>query len=138
MFDNKTIDMVPFRVELSDERYPERVKLSMGANAPIHLDMIGNLELLTMPGIGFCGSRKSSTKGLEITQDCAEQAARNDSVVVSGNATGIDFAAHFNSLKVGGKTILILPEGINHFRVRKAFTQLVWNWELHLSMISQY
>ena len=135
-FDNKNIDRRSIRVDLNDARYPERVKTIMGKKAPKNLDMIGNLDLLEMPSIGFCGSRKSSVKGLETAQDCAEQAAQNNVSVVSGNAAGVDFEAHFNSLKAGGKTILVLPEGINHFRTRKALESL-WDWERVL-VISQF
>lgn len=126
----------PIRIGLDDIRYPERVKIVMGTKAPKSLYMLGNLDLLKMPGIGFCGSRKSSDKGLETAQDCAEQAACNNVLVVSGNAAGVDFEAHFSSLKAGGCTILVLPEGINHFRIKKAF-EPVWDWKRVL-VISQF
>ena len=129
-------DRIPIRAELDNARYPERVKMVMRNRAPKHLDMIGNLDLLDMPGIGFCGSRKSSNKGLEIAKDCAEQATHSGVSVVSGNAAGIDFVAHFSSLKAGGKTILVLPEGINHFRIKTSLKP-VWDWERVL-VISQF
>ena len=152
-FDNKNIDRRPIRVKLDNPLYPERVKHIMGSKAPKHLDMVGNTELLNMAGLGFCGSRKSSHKGLEIAQDCAEQVARKnfpraalskdlasrsglDISVVSGNAAGVDFAVHYNCLKAGGKTILVLPEGINYFRIRKALKS-VWDWERVL-VVSQF
>ncbi len=135
-FDSICIDRKPIRVELGDAQYPERVKVIMGGKAPKHLDMVGNIELLKMAGLGFCGSRKSSLKGLETAQDCADQAAHNNVSVVSGNAAGVDFEAHFNCLKAGGKTILVLPEGINHFRIKKAL-EPVWDWERVL-VVSQF
>ncbi len=107
----------------------------MGNKAPKHLDVVGNTDLLNMAGLGFCGSRKSSPKGLETAQDCADQAA-NNVAVVSGNAAGVDFEAHYNCLKAGGKTILVLPEGINHFRIIKTL-QSVWDWERVL-VVSQF
>ena len=48
----------------------------------------------------------------------------------------MDFEAHFNCLKAGGSTILVLPEGTNHFRVRKALRP-VWDWDRVL-VISQF
>ena len=135
-FDNKNIDRRPIRVEIDDALYPERVKVVMGSDAPKHLDMAGNTDILSMAGVGFCGSRKSSPKGLETALDCAEQAAHSNASVVSGNAAGVDFEAHYNCLKAGGKTILVLPEGINHFRIRKAL-QPVWDWD-HVLVISQF
>ena len=135
-FDNKNIDMRPIRVELDDALYPERVKVIMGSKAPKHLDMVGNTDLLNMAGLGFCGSRKSSPKGLETVRDCADQVAHKNVSVVSGNAAGIDFEAHYNCLKAGGKTIFVLPEGINYFRVKKAL-QSVWDGERVL-VVSQF
>lgn len=135
-FENRNIDKKPVRVGLDDEQYPEHVKVIMGNKAPKHLDMVGNIKLANMAGLGFCGSRKSSLKGLETAQDCAEQVAQNNVSVVSGNAAGVDFAAHFNCLQAGGKTILVLPEGINHFRIKKALKP-AWDWERVL-VISQF
>lgn len=134
--DNRILDIKPVRVLLDDAQYPQRVKEIMGKKAPKHLDMIGNLDLLNTAGIGFCGSRKSSMKGLETAQDCAEQAANNNIVVISGNAAGVDFEAHYHCLQAGGATILVLPEGINHFRVKKSL-ESVWDWKRVL-VISQF
>lgn len=136
LFTNNKIDKEPVRVELDDALYPHRVKAVMGEKAPKHLDMVGNKGLFDMAGLGLCGSRKAGSKSLEIARDCAEQAAQNDVCVVSGNAAGVDFESHFNCLKVGGKTILVIPEGINHFRIRKALKP-VWDWERVL-VISQF
>jgi DNA processing protein len=135
-FNNSNIDKKPIRVGLDNVLYPERVKVIMGKKAPKHLYMVGNIELLNMAGLGFCGSRKSSQKGLENAQDCSNQAAHNNVSVVSGNAAGVDFEAHYNCLKSGGKTILVLPEGINHFRIKKAL-EPVWDWSRVL-VISQF
>ena len=136
LFANNKIDRKPVRVELDDALYPRRVKAVMGKKAPKHLDMVGNKELLDMAGLGLCGSRKAGSKSLEIARDCAEQAAQGGVCVVSGNAAGVDFESHFNCLKAGGGTILVIPEGINHFRIRKALRS-VWDWERVL-VVSQF
>ena len=136
LFANNKIDRKPVRVELDDVLYPRRVKAVMGEKAPKHLDMVGNKELLDMAGLGLCGSRKAGSKSLEIARDCAEQAAQSGVCVVSGNAAGVDFESHSNCLRAGGKTILVIPEGINHFRIRKALRP-VWDWERVL-VVSQF
>ena len=135
-YNNKNIDRSPVRIHIDDVNYPERVKVIMGNKAPKHLDMVGNIDLLNLDGLGFCGSRKTSQKGLETVQDCANQVAHHNLLVVSGNAAGVDLEAHYNCLQAGGKTILVLPEGINHFRVRKVL-QSVWDWDRVL-VISQF
>ena len=115
------------RLTRDGEGYPACVVAVMGDKAPAHLDVMGNSDLLNRDGLGFCGSRKASAQGLDVTRDCARQAAENLVIVVSGNAAGVDFAAHHSCLENGGATILVLPEGINHFRMRKDLRP-VWDW----------
>ena len=136
LFRNCNIDRRPTRVELEAIAYPQRVKKILGNSAPRHLDMVGNLELLNGAGLGFCGARRSSEKGLETARDCSEQAAINGVLVVSGNAAGVDFEAHYTCLNAGGSTIFVLPEGINHFRIKRALKP-VWDWNRVL-VISQF
>ena len=126
----------PIRIDQNDQRYPKHVRRIMGRQAPQYLDMMGNLDLLHKPGIGFCGSRKASLRGLEAAQDCAEQTAGEGISVISGHAAGVDCEVHRSSLQAGGNTILVLPEGINHFRIKKALRP-VWDWDRVL-VISQF
>jgi DNA processing protein len=128
-FDRPTvIELTP-----SHPRYPAGVV--SGRKAPV-LSALGNLDLLDRPGIGFCGSRKASEKGLSVAADCAEQAVAAGFVVISGNAAGIDLEAHRAALQHGGATILVLPEGIEKFRVRQELRP-VWDWARVL-VISQF
>lgn len=124
------------RLVMGEPGYPAAVVDVLKAKAPKTLYCLGKVELMEKVGVGFCGSRKSSEKGLETARDCAwlvGQAAFN---VVSGNAAGIDCEAHKAALESGGTTILVLPEGINHFRVRKVF-EGVWDWQRVL-IVSQF
>ena len=100
----------------------------MGEKPPAQLEMRGNTDLLTKAAIGFCGSRHVSQTGLDIARDCSEQLARQNICVISGNAAGVDFQAHFTSLEAGGTTILVLVEGMDHFRIKKDLKP-VWDWE---------
>lgn len=113
--------------------YPPTLGLS--PKAPV-LSALGNLDLLTAPGLGFCGSRKASDKGIAVTADCAEQAVQAGFTVISGNAVGVDLAAHHTALAHGGSTILVLAEGIDNFRIRKELRP-VWDWARVL-VLSQF
>ncbi len=126
----------PHCITEDDNAYPERIKFVMGKKSPHELHFQGNMDLLNFPSLGIAGSRKASEKGLNITADCARQAAQHNIVVVSGNATGVDFEAHYNSLKAGGKTIFVLPEGMGHFRVKKNLRD-VWDWN-NVLVVSQF
>jgi DNA processing protein len=124
------------KLVVGEETYPTNLIEVLGKRAPATLYCQGNLSLLDLPGVGFCGSRKATEKGLATAGDCSAQAAKHGVVVVSGNAGGVDICAHHEALHSGGKTIIVLPEGIEHFRVKKALSD-VWDWERVL-VVSQF
>ncbi|MDX2101078.1 MAG: DNA-processing protein DprA [Alphaproteobacteria bacterium] len=107
--------------------YPNAVLGLYGSKSP-ELSVQGAISILDQPGIGFCGSRKASEQGIEIARDCAEQAVLDGYTVVSGYAAGVDEAAHHAALAAGGRTIIVLPEGINQFRIRRSL-KAVWDWD---------
>lgn len=121
------------RIEPGQPGYPAAIGLNR--KAPV-LSARGNLDLLAAPGLGFCGSRKVSEKGVAVTIDCAEQAVQAGFTVISGNAAGVDFAAHHTALAHGGSTILVLAEGMDHFRIRRDMRP-VWDWARVL-VVSQF
>ncbi|HXB41686.1 MAG TPA: DNA-processing protein DprA, partial [Bacteroidia bacterium] len=108
----------------------------LGINAPTILSYKGNLSLLKSKKIGFCGSRKASEKGLNVAKDVTQQVSKKGITVVSGYASGIDQQTHYWALKENGNTIIVLPEGINHFKV-KSFVKEVWDWNRTL-IISEF
>jgi DNA processing protein len=121
------------RLEPGRPGYP--LGMSRGGKAQI-LSTLGNLALLDTLGLGFCGSRKASEKGIAVAVDCAEQAVQAGFTVISGNAAGVDLAAHHTALAQGGTTILVLAEGIDRFRIRQDLRP-VWDWGRAL-VISQF
>lgn len=63
--------------------------------------------------IGIVGTRSASSAGLHDAKRIGYVAAKNDCVVVSGMALGIDGAAHVGALDGGGKTIAVLGSGVD-------------------------
>lgn len=126
----------PVVLQQGDDRYPEAVSRVLGKKAPEKLFCLGNIELLSRPSAGFCGSRKASERGLAVAEECSELLASEGFVVVSGYAAGVDLAAHRAALLAGGCTILVLPEGIANFRIRKSL-EPYWDWNRVL-VISQF
>lgn len=100
--------------------------LNQVPNAPPVLFCSGALSLLSAPSVGVCGSRKASDEGLRAAIIGGSTSADQDLVSVSGYARGVDMATHVSTLESGGSTIIVLPEGINHFRVKREIAN-VWD-----------
>lgn len=115
-------------ISLLNERYPNDLKQYLSTNTPPIFSYIGNLDLLGKKKVGISGSRKVSEKGKEIANDCVRQLAEKDICIVSGYASGVDQISHYTAIKQGASTIIVLPEGINHFRIKKEFKD-IWNWD---------
>lgn len=125
-----------YRIDLNSSEYPKRLLDVLGRESPKLLYCQGNLDLLFSVGVGFCGSRKASDRAIEATRECSSLVLKSGLTVISGNAPGVDYNAHLEALQSSGNTIFVLPEGINRFRIRKAFRDF-WSWEKCL-VLSQF
>lgn len=116
--------------------YPGRLRTVLGKDAPAVLFLRGNRALASAPGVGFCGSRRASEKGLEITARCAAILAVEGICVVSGYAHGVDFSAHRSALENRGSTTFVLAEGILRCRHKRGILEML-TAENHL-VVSQF
>lgn len=128
--------MDPKRIISEDVGYPASLRSVFGALVPPEIWYVGNLDLVKTKAVGFCGSRDASEYGLKIAADCASQLSAAGVTVVSGYAPGVDMASHDAALKRGGQTIVVLPEGIDHFRIKKSIAP-TWDWDRVL-VVSQF
>ena len=82
---------------------------------PKRLTLKGNVDLLQKrPRVGIVGARKFTTYGREVTEQIAATLGRAGVVVVSGLALGVDSIAHKACLDAKGKTIAVLPSGVDN------------------------
>ena len=83
---------------------------------PIGLIIKGERKLLTQlsKSISIVGSRRPTNYGLSVANQLASDASKQDIVVISGGAYGIDSAAHQATLMAGGKTLAVLAGGVNN------------------------
>ncbi|HET7575121.1 MAG TPA: DNA-processing protein DprA [Sphingomicrobium sp.] len=123
-------------LNLEDADYPARLRRLLGKHSPERIFVQGNVSLIYEHSISFCGARDASEKGIDAAALCARTACKNSFVVTSGNARGVDRATHREALENGGATILVLPEGFNHFRI-PAELRDVWDWDRVL-IVSQF
>lgn len=72
----------------------------------------GLSELIDMPRLAIIGSRKVSQYGRSVTYKFASELAARGVVIVSGLALGVDSIAHEAALRASGKTIAVLPAGL--------------------------
>lgn len=123
-------------VRKGDPDYPSRLLVILGEKAPNQLFLKGNKSLLDEHAISFCGARNASDKGIQAAALCARTAAHKHFVVTSGNARGVDRATHQEALLQGGATVIVLPEGMDHFRIAPELRE-TWDWSRVL-VVSQF
>lgn len=100
------------KLTLSSTDYPELLREI--ASPPKQLYVLGELSpLLSQPRLAVVGSRKVSVYGRQVTQQLAGEAARRGIVIVSGLALGVDGIAHQAALDNGGRTVAVLPSGLD-------------------------
>ncbi|MBU4351141.1 DNA-processing protein DprA [Candidatus Parcubacteria bacterium] len=108
-------------VELKDKKYPELLKKIKGA--PKKLYYKGNWEdIFSAEGgpasggkncLAVVGSRRLTSYGRRMTQLLVSEIAASGITIVSGFMYGGDEAAHQATVEVGGRTIAVMPCGID-------------------------
>lgn len=97
-------------ITILDENYPS--SLQQIGDPPPHLYYKGSFPLIDKTCIALIGTTQASTKGVEKAVAWGKELARQDVVVVSGLAKGIDGAAHLGCLSGSGKTYAVLGSGL--------------------------
>jgi DNA processing protein len=83
------------------------------ADAPVVCFVRGGALPAVGEAVAIVGSRAATPYGLGLARRLAEDLARAGMTVVSGLARGIDGAAHEGALTAGGRTVAVLPTGID-------------------------
>jgi DNA processing protein len=122
-------------VTSQDDRFPRRLRDLR--KPPPFLFWWGNLSLADDRGIGMCGSRDASARGLQYARLFGRAVVERGLHVVSGYARGVDLETHLGALEAGGATIVVLAEGIKHFRRKRAFASLPFD-EHHVLALSEF
>ncbi len=122
-------------VALGDPDYPSSL-LDLRQPPPI-LYVRGQLPRTKRVGVGICGSRHASDKGLRFAYRFGSILADLGIPEVSGYARGVDTRAHLGALESEGRTVVVLAEGILRFRVKKEFHQ-VHGLDDRMGVLSQF
>lgn len=105
-------DIIP----ITSKEYPRILKANLKYSSPTVIYTKGDKSLLQEPTIAIVGSRDADTKSLSFTETIARKAIKNNEVVVSGFAKGVDRQALDSALEAKGKSIIVLPQGITTFK----------------------
>ena len=95
----------------TDPRYPAMLKEL--PDAPALLYTVGDESLLSAPCVAVVGSRNSSGAALDFTAAAAQRLSDAGVTVVSGLAFGADSRAHSAALSGPGRTVAVMPGGVD-------------------------
>lgn len=99
-------------ITVLDKKYSYLLKNT--PNFPLVLYYKGDINLLNTPSLAVVGTRRATKYGKDITRKLVKEVAFSNITIVSGLADGIDQVAHESALEIGGKTIVVLPSGLNN------------------------
>jgi len=93
-------------ITIYDEEYPENLKNIY--DPPVLIYIKGNKQILNQNAIAIIGSRSSSNYGKITANKFAYELAKNNIIIVSGLARGIDAEAHVGTLSIKNSTIAVI------------------------------
>ena len=100
-------------IKIESKLYPEQLRNIY--NPPKKLYFLGkHKELLKQNGIAIVGSRKATEYGKKVAMKLSEELSKYGINIISGLALGIDTYAHTASYNNLGKTIAVMPCGLNN------------------------
>ena len=120
----------------SFEAYKNKLTQVEQKFSPDTLFFQGNISLLQeRRRVSVVGSRNVSDDGIKRAEKITRELVKNNIIVVSGLAKGIDTAAHMAALQNGGRTIAVIGTGLDVFypRANKRLQDYIGNHHLVLS-----
>lgn len=126
---------VPYRVNISDELYPENLRPL--DKAPDDLYVEGDLRPRDRLSVAIVGTRSPTGVGKAVAFEIARDVASAGVTVVSGLASGIDAAAHAGALEGKGRTIACLGAGVDVVYPR-CNSRLFREIPSHGALVSEY
>lgn len=123
-------------IRYEDKDYPELLKKIK--NPPEKIYVEGMKENLNTTAIAVVGSRNCTPYGEKWCETFVKELVKYNLTIISGMANGIDSIAHNAALKYGGKTIAVLPSGLDNIypkNNKKLFNRIL---ESKGTVISEY
>lgn len=100
-------------ITILDKHFP--LKLSTITNNPVIIFYKGNIScILNNKSISIVGTRYPTIEGKEVAKNLAQLFSKEDYIIISGLAHGIDYQAHISTINNHNKTLAVLPSGISN------------------------
>jgi len=100
------------KIFFNNKNYPSVLKEIK--DAPSLLNYRGKLdESIFNDTLAVVGSRRVTSYGKRVVEEVVSRVAKEGVTIVSGFMYGVDAAAHRAALNVGGKTIAVMPCGVD-------------------------
>ena len=110
---------------ITNGRYPERLKVKLGQDAPPILYQFGNANVGKKNTVAIIGARNASSEYVSFAKRLSESIANEGFSICSGFAKGTDKAAHAGAMAAGTPSINIVSCGINRIRSRRLLKKVV-------------
>lgn len=112
---------------ITSSEYPKTLKQNLNNYSPPLIYSKGNNQILQENSVAIVGSREASDIALQFTNNIAKLVSKEKKVVVSGFAKGVDKQALNSAIEHGGRSIIVLPQGIMTFAYgfNKYYKQIV-------------
>ena len=104
------------KINIADTEYPEKLRKIKAP--PRNIYAVGNLSLLHEDSISVVGTRHITDYGTRYGKMICKEFAMRGIPIVSGMAVGADTLAHKIALEYSGKTIAVLPSGLENILER--------------------
>lgn len=100
-------------ISIQDKKYPKLLK-KIGKDAPKHLRYKGEWDGEIFKNcLAVVGSRQMTLYGKQIAEKIVGELAAAGLTIVSGFMYGVDATAHKAALNAGGRTVAVMPCGID-------------------------
>lgn len=100
-------------ISFFDSEYPEQLRQIY--QPPLILFARGNLDLLKKEIVTIVGSRMATDYSYQVINRLMPNLVKQDLVIASGLAKGVDSLAHEAALRNNGQTIAVVGNGLNHY-----------------------
>lgn len=100
-------------ISFFDDLFPQQLREIY--QPPLLLFLQGDASLLGKTIVTVVGAREASQYSASAIQAFFPSLAKQNVVIASGLAKGVDALAHLEALKLGMKTIAVVGNGLNHF-----------------------